>query len=89
MPRSADEGLPNLASVSLRFGQVTNDPDVTKGGGQTNFPRAATSDFPQGGPQPYDYFDCSKGLSVYPQEGKVIIFYSMLPNGHLIASDCV
>ena len=71
MPRSADEGLPNLASVSLRFGQVTNDPDVTKGGGQTNFPRAATSEFPQGGPQPYDYFDCSKGLSVYPQEGKV------------------
>jgi len=50
---------------------VTNDPDVTKGGGQTNFPRAATSEFPQGGPQPYDYFDCSKGLSVYPQEGKV------------------
>ena len=28
-----------------------------------------------------DYFDCSKGLSVFPQEGKVIIFYSMLPNG--------
>ena len=52
-------------------------------GGQTNFPRAATSDFPQGGPQPYDYFDCSKGLSVYPQEGKVIIFYSMLPNGQM------
>ena len=74
---------------ALTSPQVTNDPDVTKGGGQTNFPRAATSDFPQGGPQPYDYFDCSKGLSVYPQEGKVIIFYLMLPNGHLIASDCV
>ena len=27
--------------------------------------------------------DCSKGLSVYPQAGKVIIFYSMLPDGSM------
>ena len=32
---------------------------------------------------PRDYFDCSQGLSVFPQEGKVIIFYSMLPNGEM------
>ena len=93
---------------------------MTKGGGQTNFPRAATKEYPHGGPQPYDYFvralhtsshtyiqrpffdcalsltplsfsldslslsqDCSKGLSVYPQAGKVIIFYSMLPDGSM------
>jgi hypothetical protein len=30
-----------------------------------------------------DYFDCSQGLSVFPQEGKVIIFYSMLPSGEM------
>ena len=32
---------------------------------------------------PYDYFDCSNGVSVFPAEGKVIIFYSMLPNGEM------
>jgi len=44
--------------------------DVTEGG-ETNFPRAG------GLPQPYDFFDCSRGLSVKPADGKVIIFYSM------------
>ena len=67
---------------------------------------------PDGGPPVHDYFDCSRGLSVYPQagaprallgappglvltpglfstrtghpqEGKIIIFYSMLPNGEM------
>ena len=28
-----------------------------------------------------DYFECGNGLSVYPREGKVIIFYSMHPDG--------
>ena len=36
-----------------------------------------------GGPQPRDYFDCSRGLSVYPRGGKVIIFYSMHPDGSM------
>lgn len=39
-------------------------------GGQTNFPRAG------GGPQPRDFGDCSKGVSVYPQEGRIVLFYS-------------
>ena len=56
---------------------------MTTGGGQTNFPRAATEAYPDGGPLVRDYFDCSKGLSVYPQAGKVIIFYSMLPSGDM------
>ena len=87
---------------------------MTTGGGQTNFPRAATEAYPDGGPLVRDYFDCSKGLSVYPQAGKapqahtapialaarltvaraqpslcvvcagkVIIFYSMLPDGSM------
>lgn len=50
--------------------------DVAEGGA-TNFPRAG------GGPPPHDFFDCSKGLSVYPQNGKVIIFYSLHPSSEL------
>ena len=57
--------------------------DAAAGGGATNFPRAATAAHPDGGPQPRDYFDCSAGLSVYPREGKVIIFYSMQPDGSM------
>jgi prolyl 4-hydroxylase len=44
-------------------------------GGHTVFPRF------NGAPQPYDFDDCTKGLKVKPEKGKVIIFYSMLPNG--------
>ena len=84
MLASVEHGAKNrMATVFFYLNNVTNDADVTKGGGQTNFPRAATTEFPNGGPQPRDYFDCSKGLSVYPQAGKVIIFYSMLPNGEM------
>jgi len=84
MLASVEHGAKNrLATVFFYLNNVTNEEDVSKGGGQTNFPRAATKEFPNGGPQPRDYFDCSKGLSVYPQEGKVIIFYSMLPNGQM------
>lgn len=43
-------------------------------GGQTNFPRAG------GLPQPRDFGDCSKGISVNPEEGRIIIFYSVKPD---------
>jgi len=77
MLASVEHGAKNrLATVFFYLNNVS-------AGGQTNFPRAQTAEFPHGGPQPRDYFDCSKGLSVYPQEGKVIIFYSMLPNGEM------
>ena len=72
-----------LATVFFYLNNVTDADDKVPGGGQTNFPRAATKEFPTGGPPVRDYFDCSKGLSVFPQEGKVIIFYSMLPNGEM------
>ena len=84
MLESVEHGAKNrLATVFFYLNNVTDDDDASKGGGQTNFPRAATREFPEGGPVPRDYFDCSKGLSVFPKAGKVIIFYSMLPNGEL------
>lgn len=46
-------------------------------GGHTVFPRSG------GLPEPEDYKACSTGLKVTPQKGKVIIFYSMLPNGNM------
>ena len=82
MLASVEHGAKNrLATVFFYLNNVTSEADLSKGGGQTNFPRAATAQYPEDGPQPYDFFDCSKGLSVFPQEGKVIIFYSMLPDG--------
>ncbi|OWZ22029.1 hypothetical protein PHMEG_0003319 [Phytophthora megakarya] len=48
--------------------------DVAKGG-HTIFPRAG------GAPRPMSMKDCSKGLKVPPKKRKVIVFYSMLPNG--------
>ncbi|GAB9472981.1 Prolyl 4-hydroxylase subunit alpha-1 [Globisporangium polare] len=48
--------------------------DVPKGG-HTIFPRAG------GLPPPASMKDCSKGLKVPPRKRKVIVFYSMLPNG--------
>jgi len=44
-------------------------------GGHTIFPRF------NGAPQPWVFDDCTKGLKVKPEKGKVIIFYNMLPNG--------
>jgi len=76
MLREVENGAKNrLATV---FFYLNN---VSKGGGQTNFPRAHTPAQRDGGAPVRDYFDCSRGLSVFPLEGKVIIFYSMLPNG--------
>eukprot|EP00816_Leptocylindrus_hargravesii_P005610 CAMPEP_0196801952 /NCGR_PEP_ID=MMETSP1362-20130617/1713_1 /TAXON_ID=163516 /ORGANISM="Leptocylindrus danicus, Strain CCMP1856" /LENGTH=532 /DNA_ID=CAMNT_0042173143 /DNA_START=47 /DNA_END=1645 /DNA_ORIENTATION=- len=47
------------------------------GGGETIFPRVNY------GPSPVDMADCSVGLKVRPEKGKVIIFYSLLMNGDL------
>ncbi|EQC27947.1 hypothetical protein SDRG_14225 [Saprolegnia diclina VS20] len=46
-------------------------------GGHTAFPRAG------GRPQPDSMTDCTEGLLVAPKKGKVIVFYSMLPDGSL------
>lgn len=48
--------------------------DVAKGG-HTIFPRAG------GAPQPLSMKDCTIGLKVPPKKRKVIVFYSLLPNG--------
>jgi prolyl 4-hydroxylase len=50
--------------------------DVAEGG-ETAFPRFNNA------PQPSDFKDCTKGLLVRPQRGKVIIFYSLTANGDL------
>ena len=46
-------------------------------GGETVFPRAG------GAPQPHDFKDCTKGLLVKPEKGKVIIFYDLYPSGEM------
>jgi len=46
-------------------------------GGETIFPRY------RGAPNPTDYTDCTKGLKVKPERGKIIMFYSLLPSGEL------
>ena len=78
MLREVEGGARNrLATVFFYLNNVSQ-------GGQTNFPRAGDSGLARDVRPPVrDYFDCSKGLSVFPQEGKVIIFYSMLPNGEM------
>ena len=43
-------------------------------GGETAFPRF-------NGAKPLNMQDCETGLRVTPQKGRVIIFYSLLPNG--------
>ena len=50
--------------------------DVAKGG-ETNFPRYDRA------PQPRDMAVCDSGLKVKPVRGKVIIFYSLTPDGEL------
>jgi prolyl 4-hydroxylase len=44
-------------------------------GGETEFPRV------NGAPQPWDLDTCGNGLKVKPERGKVIIFYSLHPDG--------
>jgi len=45
-------------------------------GGQTIFPRA------YGLPQPHDMWSCEKGLKVNPEQGTVVFWYSLHPNGN-------
>lgn len=67
--RLIDNGRKNrLATVFWYLSDVEE-------GGHTNFPRFGK------GPQPRDFTDCSRGLSVKPQRGKVIIFYSLTADG--------
>mmetsp|Transcript_6548 Transcript_6548/g.9624 ORF Transcript_6548/g.9624 Transcript_6548/m.9624 type:complete len:479 (+) Transcript_6548:97-1533(+) len=61
----------NKNRMSTVFWYLT---DVAKGG-ETIFPRYGSA------PPPRDMADCTKGLKVKPQRGKVIIFYSMTPEG--------
>ena len=69
--RLIDNGRENrLATVFSYLSDV-------EGGGHTVFPRF------NGAPQPHNFDDCTKGLLVKPQKGKVIIFYSLLPNGKM------
>lgn len=69
--RLIDNGRKNrLATVFWYLSDV-------EGGGHTVFPRF------NGAPQPHNFDDCTKGLLVKPQKGKVIIFYSLLPNGKM------
>lgn len=46
-------------------------------GGETIFPRW------NGAPYPENLSDCSTGLKVKPEKGKVIIFYNLLPDGNI------
>lgn len=50
--------------------------DVAEGG-ETIFPMY------NGASTPQNFDDCSVGLKVKPERGKVIIFYSLLPNGNV------
>lgn len=43
-------------------------------GGETAFPR-------YGGAHPASMQDCQSGMSIHPDKGRVIIFYSLLANG--------
>ena len=44
-------------------------------GGHTAFPRFNKA------PQPWNFDDCTNGLLVKPQRGKVIVFYSLTADG--------
>ncbi|CAE8639185.1 unnamed protein product, partial [Polarella glacialis] len=42
-------------------------------GGQTNFPQAG------GGDPPSDFDNCDRGVSVFPRQGRIMVFYSQDP----------
>lgn len=58
----------------LSFDLLLSSIDVEQGG-HTVFPRAG------GTPPPRDMNDCTRGLKVKPEIGKVIIFYNLQANG--------
>eukprot|EP00928_Gymnodinium_smaydae_P016988 TRINITY_DN16456_c0_g1_i1.p1 TRINITY_DN16456_c0_g1~~TRINITY_DN16456_c0_g1_i1.p1 ORF type:complete len:409 (-),score=68.69 TRINITY_DN16456_c0_g1_i1:174-1400(-) len=59
-----------MATVFFYLSNVTR-------GGETYFPRAG------GRAQPANFEDCTQGFSVQPEEGRIIIFYSMHPSGKM------
>lgn len=69
--RMTEDGLFNrLATVFIYLTDVEE-------GGETYFPRAG------GLPQPTDFEDCTRGVAVSPQQGRIIIFYSLDATGGL------
>jgi prolyl 4-hydroxylase len=66
-----EHGLFNrIATVLFYLGDV-------EAGGATNFPRAG------GLPQPSKKNDCTQGISIEPKMGRVMIWYSLTPDGAL------
>jgi prolyl 4-hydroxylase len=72
-----NEGIQSMTKRGLfnRMATVFFYLSDVEAGGATNFPRAG------GLPQPSDFGDCTKGVSVTPKQGRIIIFYSLKPNG--------
>ncbi|KAG8464313.1 hypothetical protein KFE25_003376 [Diacronema lutheri] len=52
-------------------------------GGETFFPRALNASGVEYNPWNGDHEDCYRGLAVKPIKGNAVLFYSLLPNGHL------
>lgn len=52
-------------------------------GGETFFPRALNASGHEYMPWNGDHEDCYRGLAVKPTKGNAVLFYSLLPNGHL------
>mmetsp|Transcript_7052 Transcript_7052/g.18410 ORF Transcript_7052/g.18410 Transcript_7052/m.18410 type:complete len:338 (+) Transcript_7052:380-1393(+) len=52
-------------------------------GGETFFPRALNASGVEYNPWNGDHEDCYRGLAVKPTKGNAVLFYSLLPNGHL------
>jgi hypothetical protein len=81
-PSLLDEPAPCLSSVPCapRVSPRTRaDLNNVSSGGETGFPRAVGArEWDQA-----DTLDCAAGMAVRPSKDKVVIFYSMLPNGEL------
>ena len=70
-----------LHTVAARYGKVNRMATVlwylsdVQSGGETVFPQAG------GKPPPRSMAACDQGLKVAPKKGKVIMFYSLTPDG--------